>query len=181
MYICFTWDMHHSACLSSVIIISERTQTWSILTPPDFSTSGAKPSTGKTLTAGKDLLQVSVVIGYFAISRHTELCLFSSKLLWLTVISYCIYSVILWHHSQVWTRSCENFSEQFLLIFRSSPLSLAGGKHYRKLLSLSLDLFFKFCSSRLLSLYCCLLVYIVLTSSWLSSYCSIWLYFSPGN
>ena len=51
----------------------------------------------------------------------------------------------------------------------------------RKLLSLSLDLFFKIFYSRLLSLYSFLPLSFLLTFFWLVCYCNIWLYFSQGT
>ena len=63
--------------------------------------------------------------------------------------------------------------------FLNSSLGLAGAKHYHKITIPILRLFFN-CCSRLIWLYSALSLLFLLTLFWLSCFCSMWLYFSPG-
>ena len=78
-------------------------------------------------------------------------------------------------HSELWPTSVE-----YPFSFLNSSLGLTGGKHTKKVVSLSLDFFFKillfhvtfliFFSIAVFSPFC-----------WLACYCSMWLYLRPGN
>ena len=63
----------------------------------------------------------------------------------------------------------------------NSSLGFAGGKHYQKLLSLSLDLFFKILLFQFTFLYSFLSLSFLHTIFRLVCYCSMWLYFSQGS
>ena len=78
-------------------------------------------------------------------------------------------------HHKSWPTSV-NHPHSFLNI--CSSLGLAGGNITRKLLFLSLDIFFKILVFQVIF---GAIILFVLTFFWLSCYCSMRLYFNPGN